>query len=125
VDRIRPGSLRKERDRFAPGVRQRPGVKIRYWVSPMLARHGSLSARLREQQVCLFLHAHRSSPMRLLAVVLFAPPWKKASGSAGLTSSCWSYAEEVRASATLQHYPLQAKKACTRELPFLKRSAQT
>ncbi len=53
VDRIRPGSLRKDRDRFSPGVRQRPGVKIRYWVSPMLARHGSLSARLREQQVTM------------------------------------------------------------------------
>ena len=53
MDRIRPGSLRKERDRFAPGVRQRPGVKIRYWVSPMLARHGSLSTRLREQQVTM------------------------------------------------------------------------
>ena len=53
VDRIRPGSLRKDRDRFSPGIRQRPGVKIRYWVSPMLARHGSLSARLREQQVTM------------------------------------------------------------------------
>ena len=53
VDRIRPGSLRKESDRFHPGVRQRAGVKIRYWVSPMLARHGSLSARLREQQVTM------------------------------------------------------------------------
>src|SRR6266566_1057979 len=51
VDRIRPGSLRKEHDHFYPGGRQRPGVKIRYWLSPMLARHGSLSARLREQQV--------------------------------------------------------------------------
>src|SRR6266566_4234488 len=53
VDRIRPGSLRKEHDHFYPGGRQRPGVKIRYWLSPMLARHGSLSARLREQQVTL------------------------------------------------------------------------
>src|SRR5437762_419201 len=53
VDRIRPGSLRKESDRFHPGVRQRTGVRIRYWVSPMLARHGSLSARLREQQVTM------------------------------------------------------------------------
>src|SRR3989454_5909076 len=53
VDRIRPGTLRKENDRFHPGVRQRTGVKIRYWVSPMLARHGSLSARLREQQVTM------------------------------------------------------------------------
>lgn len=51
VDRIRPGSLGEGRDRFLPGGRERPGVKIRYWVSPMLARHGSLSARLREQQV--------------------------------------------------------------------------
>src|SRR2546421_3187830 len=53
VDRIRPGSLRKEHDHFYPGGRQRPGAKIRYWLSPMLARHGSLSARLREQQVTL------------------------------------------------------------------------
>ncbi len=53
VDRIRPGTLRKDHDRFYPGVRQRPGVKIRYWVSPMLARHGSLSARLRDQQVTM------------------------------------------------------------------------
>jgi len=53
VDRIRPGSLRRDGDRFYPGVRQRQGVKIRYWVSPMLARHGSLSARLREQQVTM------------------------------------------------------------------------
>ena len=51
VDRIRPGSLRKDKDHFYPGGRQRPGVKIRYWVSPMLARHGSLSVRLHEQQV--------------------------------------------------------------------------
>lgn len=53
VDRIHPGSLRKEHDRYYPGGRQRPGVKIRYWMSPMLARHGSLSARLRDQQVTL------------------------------------------------------------------------
>ena len=53
VDRIRPGSLHKENDRFYPGVRQRSGVKIRYWVSPMLARHGSLSVRLRDQQVTM------------------------------------------------------------------------
>src|SRR2546421_391268 len=53
VDRIRPGTLRKDHDRFYPGIRQRPGVKIRYWVSPMLARHGSLSARLREQHVTM------------------------------------------------------------------------
>ena len=77
VDRIRSDPLRKERDRFSPGIRQRPGVKIRYWVSTMLARHGSLSALLREQQVCLFLRTHRSSPMRLLAVVLLAPPMEE------------------------------------------------
>src|SRR6266567_494582 len=53
VDRIRPGSLHKEHDHFYPGGRQRPGVKIRYWVSPMLARHGSLSARLRDQHVTM------------------------------------------------------------------------
>ncbi len=54
VDRIRPGSVRRaENEHFTPGLRKRPGVKIRYWVSPMLARHASLSARLREQQVTL------------------------------------------------------------------------
>ena len=55
VDRIHPESLRlaDSRDHFTPGNRLRRGVKIRYWVSPMLARHGSLSARLREQQVTL------------------------------------------------------------------------
>jgi hypothetical protein len=53
VDRIRPGSVRKDRDHFTPGTRKVPGVKIQYWVSPMLARHGSLSTRLREQQVTL------------------------------------------------------------------------
>lgn len=53
VDRIQPGTLRKEHERFYPGGRQRPGVKVAYWVSSMLARHGSLSARLREQQVTL------------------------------------------------------------------------
>jgi predicted DNA-binding transcriptional regulator YafY len=53
VDRIRPGTLRKDNDRFYPGVRQRPGVKIRYWISPMLARHGSLSQRLREQHLTM------------------------------------------------------------------------
>jgi WYL domain len=53
VDRIRPGSMHKEHDRYYPGARQRPGVKIRYWVSPMLARHGSLSVRLRDQQVTM------------------------------------------------------------------------
>ncbi len=53
VDRIRPGTLHKDKDHFYPGVRQRPSVKIRYWISPMLARHGSLSQRLREQQVTM------------------------------------------------------------------------
>lgn len=53
VDRIHPGTAEKSRDRFTPGLRRRAGVKIRYWVSPMLARHGSLSARLREQQVAV------------------------------------------------------------------------
>jgi hypothetical protein len=53
VDRIRPGSVRPARESFAPNVRKGPGVKIQYWVSPMLARHASLSARLREQQVTL------------------------------------------------------------------------
>ncbi len=51
VDRIRPDSVRAEHDRFTPGLRKRAGVKIRYWVSPMLARHASLSLRLREQRV--------------------------------------------------------------------------
>jgi predicted DNA-binding transcriptional regulator YafY len=53
VDRIHPGSLRKEHERFFPGSRHRPGIKIKYWVSPMLARHNSLSTRLRDQQVTL------------------------------------------------------------------------
>ena len=53
VDRMRPGSLHKDHERFHPGSRQRPGVRIRYWVSPMLARHGSLSVRLRDQQVTM------------------------------------------------------------------------
>ena len=55
VDRIHSASLRPApaHDRTLPGARQRPGVKIRYWVSPTLARHESLSARLREQQVTL------------------------------------------------------------------------
>ena len=55
VDRIHPESLRlaESRDRFLPGNRLRRGVKIRYWVSPMMARHGSFSARLREQHVTL------------------------------------------------------------------------
>lgn len=53
VDRIQPDSvsLADSHNRFTPGSRHRRGIKIRYWVSPMLARHGSLSARLREQQV--------------------------------------------------------------------------
>ena len=51
VDRIRPGSVVPSKDLFLPGNRQRRGVKIRYWVSPMLARHSSRSARLREQKV--------------------------------------------------------------------------
>jgi hypothetical protein len=54
VDRIWPGSLRRaENERFTPGLRKGPGVKIRYRVSPMLVRHASLSTRLREQQVTL------------------------------------------------------------------------
>lgn len=55
VDRIQPDSVRQDasHDHFLPGNRQRRGVKIRYWVSPMLARHGSLSARLKEQQVTI------------------------------------------------------------------------
>lgn len=55
VDRIQPDSVNvaDSHNRFTPGNRIRRGVKIRYWVSPMLARHGSLSARLREQQVTL------------------------------------------------------------------------
>ncbi len=54
VDRIHPGSLNRDRhDHYRPGLRTRPGVKIRYWVAPEMARHGTLSARLREQQVTL------------------------------------------------------------------------
>ena len=53
VDRIHPGSLRLDHEHFTPGLRKRPGVEVKYWVSPMLARHGSLSARLREQRVTL------------------------------------------------------------------------
>ncbi len=55
VDRIRPGSLTLDtsHEKFSPGTRTRTGVKIRYWVSPMMARHKSLSARLREQQLTL------------------------------------------------------------------------
>jgi predicted DNA-binding transcriptional regulator YafY len=53
VDRIRPGTLQLEHEHFTPGIRRRPGVKVKYWVSPMLARHGSLSVRLHDQQVTL------------------------------------------------------------------------
>ncbi len=55
VDRIQPDSVRvaDSHDHFLPGNRRRRGVKIRYWVSPMLARHGSLSTRLKEQHVTL------------------------------------------------------------------------
>lgn len=53
VDRIRPGSLHLEHEHFTPGIRQRHGVNVKYWVSPMLARHGSLSVRLHEQHVTL------------------------------------------------------------------------
>lgn len=56
VDRIKVGTLLKHNDHFLPGSRQRPGVMIRYWVSPMLARHGSMSIRLREQRVALLEH---------------------------------------------------------------------
>jgi predicted DNA-binding transcriptional regulator YafY len=53
VDRIRPDSLSLDQDRYRPGMRTRPGVKIRYWVAPEMARHGTLSVRLREQKVTL------------------------------------------------------------------------
>lgn len=55
VDRIQPDSVSPAdlHEHFLPGNRRRRGVKIRYWVSPMLARHGSLSTRLKEQQVTL------------------------------------------------------------------------
>jgi hypothetical protein len=56
VDRMTSDSLHKEPDRFLPGGRTRRGVKISYWVSPMLARRGSLSARLSEQKVTLLDH---------------------------------------------------------------------
>lgn len=53
VDRIQPDSVRlaETHDHFLPGNRRRRGVKIRYWVAPTLARHGSLSTRLKEQEV--------------------------------------------------------------------------
>ena len=53
VDRIHPSSVQMEPDRFYPGGRRRPGVKIRYWVAPEMARHGTLSMRLWEQRVTL------------------------------------------------------------------------
>jgi len=55
VDRIQPDSVTQppSHNRFTPGHRHRRGVKIRYWVSPMLARHGSFSARLRDQHIQL------------------------------------------------------------------------
>lgn len=53
VDRILPGSVRASPERFLPGNRQRQGVKIRYWLSPTLARHGSHSTRLRKQHVTI------------------------------------------------------------------------
>jgi predicted DNA-binding transcriptional regulator YafY len=53
VDRIQPDSTQIAHERFTPGLRKGPGVKIRYWVSPQLARHTSLSARLRDQHVTL------------------------------------------------------------------------
>lgn len=55
VDRIHPASLAPSgaHDRYYPGIRTRPGVKIVYWVAPEMARHGTLSVRLRDQQVTL------------------------------------------------------------------------
>lgn len=55
VDRIHPASvnLAEAHDHFTPGNRRRRGVKICYWVSPMLARHGSFSTRLSEQKISL------------------------------------------------------------------------
>jgi len=53
VDRIHPGSVELEHDHFYPGGRKRPSVKIRYWVAPEMARHGTLSTRLRDQTVTL------------------------------------------------------------------------
>jgi predicted DNA-binding transcriptional regulator YafY len=55
VDRIQPDSVTQatSHDRFTPGHRHRRGVKIRYWASPLLARHDSLSARLHDQHIQL------------------------------------------------------------------------
>jgi hypothetical protein len=52
VDRIRLDSLKGlDPDHFSPGAHRRTGVKIQYWVSPMMARHQSVSARLQDQRV--------------------------------------------------------------------------
>lgn len=55
VDRIQPDSVTQppSHNRFTPGHRHRRGVKIRYWISPLLARHGSISARLHDQHIQL------------------------------------------------------------------------
>jgi predicted DNA-binding transcriptional regulator YafY len=53
VDRIHPASVQMEHDHFYPGGRKRPGIKIRYWVAPEMARHNTLSTRLWEQKVTL------------------------------------------------------------------------
>src|SRR5258708_7237691 len=53
VDRIHPDSVQQEHDHFYPGSRSRPGIKIRYWVAPEMARHGTLSTRLWDQKVSL------------------------------------------------------------------------
>jgi predicted DNA-binding transcriptional regulator YafY len=53
VDRIHPHSVQPEHDHFYPGGRTRSGIKIRYWVAPEMARHGTLSVRLRDQTVVL------------------------------------------------------------------------
>src|SRR5579859_3712324 len=55
VDRIHPASLdsSSEHDRYYPRSEERQGVKIRYWVAPEMARHGTLSVRLWEQKVTL------------------------------------------------------------------------
>lgn len=53
VDRIQPDSvhLADSHNHFTPGNRSRRGIKIRYWISPLLARGGNLSARLHEQHL--------------------------------------------------------------------------